>query len=77
MENANNFIIDHCSFSWASEENTDFIDTHFSTYNGVFLVKDFIIQLIRKVPVLMEVHGEELHLLTIIIYLLTVIAVLR
>ncbi|MCS2744543.1 hypothetical protein [Bacteroides thetaiotaomicron] len=31
MENANNFIIDHCSFSWASEENTDFIDTHFST----------------------------------------------
>ena len=40
-------------------------------------MKDFIIQLIRKVPVLMEVHGEELHLLTIIIYLLTVIAVLR
>ena len=31
VENANNFIIDHCSFSWASEENTDFIDTHFST----------------------------------------------
>ncbi len=31
IENANNFIIDHCSFSWASEENTDFIDNHFST----------------------------------------------
>lgn len=31
VENANNFIVDHCSFSWASEENTDFIDTHFST----------------------------------------------
>ncbi|NMA75324.1 MAG: pectate lyase [Bacteroidales bacterium] len=31
VENANNFIIDHCSFSWASEENTDFIDNHFST----------------------------------------------
>lgn len=31
VESADNFIIDHCSFSWASEENTDFIDTHFST----------------------------------------------
>lgn len=31
IENANNFIIDHCSFSWASEENTDFIDNHFTT----------------------------------------------
>lgn len=31
VENASNFIIDHCSFSWAAEENTDFIDTHFST----------------------------------------------
>lgn len=31
VENADNFIIDHCSFSWAAEENTDFIDTHFTT----------------------------------------------
>lgn len=31
VENADNFIVDHCSFSWTSEENADFIDTHFTT----------------------------------------------
>lgn len=31
VENADNFIIDHCSFSWTAEENADFIDTHFAT----------------------------------------------
>lgn len=31
IENADNFIVDHCSFCWAVEENADFIDTHFST----------------------------------------------
>ena len=31
VENADNFIVDHCSFSWTSEENVDFIDTHFTT----------------------------------------------
>jgi len=39
VENANNFIIDHCSFSWASEENTDFIDTHFSTVQWCISIK--------------------------------------
>lgn len=31
IENADNFIIDHCSCSWASEENADFLDSHFTT----------------------------------------------
>lgn len=31
IENADHFIVDHCSFSWTSEENADFIDTHFTT----------------------------------------------
>ena len=31
IENADNFIVDHCSFCWAVEENADFIDTHFTT----------------------------------------------
>lgn len=74
VENANNFIIDHCSFSWASEENTDFIDTHFPQCNGAFPVRGFIIRSIKKVHVLMVVRGEELHLLITIICLLIVIA---
>lgn len=74
VENANNFIIDHCSFSWASEENTDFIDTHFLQCNGAFPARGFIIRSIKKVHVLMVVRGEELHLLITIICLLIVIA---
>lgn len=48
VENANNFIIDHCSFSWASEENTDFIDTHFLQCNGAFPARGFIIRSIKR-----------------------------
>ena len=31
IENANNFIIDHCCFGWSGEENTTIYDNHFST----------------------------------------------
>ncbi len=31
IENAHNFIVDHCSFSWAIEENATFYDNKFTT----------------------------------------------
>lgn len=74
VENANNFIIDHCSFSWASEENTDFIDTHFSTVQWCISSEGLYYSVNKKVHVLMVVRGEELHLLITIICLLIVIA---